>query len=89
MTKCKCETCQYSHQIQRLEKRQKSYRDRKMVDELHSRLVNAEEDASFWKAKYEGTWPERDMSEAAKKRLHNMRSRNKYLTRPLLMVKNG
>lgn len=70
-------------------KRQKSYRDRKIVDDLYLRLVNAEEDAAMWRSKYEGTWPEVELSETDKKRLSNTKRRNKYLTRSLLRVKNG
>lgn len=57
MKTCECLLCkrnqQYYEALVRLPEQ-----DKKFWEEVYSKLFHAESDRDYWKAKFEGTWPE-------------------------------
>lgn len=51
---CLCKLCIYSDVIHGLVKRQKSKKDKELVEYLYDRLIHAEEDADYWRIQRHG-----------------------------------
>lgn len=52
--RCTCKVCVYGDIIKGLVDRQTTKADKALVDGLYNRLMNAEEDADYWRIKRHG-----------------------------------
>ena len=57
MKRCKCELCVFTAKVAAIQKRL-SKEDAAVIEELLIKEANASMDAAYYKAKFEGTWPE-------------------------------
>lgn len=60
--KCECETCKLSRRIQ-AEWENMNLATQGIVDELFGRVMNAEEDATYWKMRAHNQWPDHSEGE--------------------------
>lgn len=75
MKTCPCRICVYSKVISGLVARQATQKDKKLVEELYSNMMHAEDDADYWKIKVHGGFEK--LTEEVRKNIEIFESRER------------